>query len=254
MIGGVDGIVACGTTAETPTLEEAEQEALIRTTVRVVSGRTPVIAGVGTNNTRTTVRAIERAGALGADAGLLVFPYYNKPNADGIREHVQAALEPGLPLVLYHVPGRTGHRLSPGLLAEVASLPGVVAVKEATGDVKYGGDVLTATKTPILSGDDFTFTALGALGGAGVVSVVSNVAPALTVAAWRHHVDGRPAEAARAMRDLWPLIEFLFAEVNPVPCKAALGELGLCHRRVRLPLAPYRGPSCGSILEKLGLK
>jgi 4-hydroxy-tetrahydrodipicolinate synthase len=250
---GIHGIVACGTTAETPTLDETEQESLIRETVRVVRGRAPVVAGVGTNNTRTTVRAVERAGALGADAGLLVFPYYNKPNAEGIRAHVKAALEPGLPLMLYHVPGRTGHRLSASLLAEVSSYPGVIAVKEATGDMKYGGDLLTATRTPILSGDDFTFTALGAMGGAGVVSVVSNVAPAHTVACWNHLAEGRRIEAARALQTLWPLIDFLFAEVNPVPAKAALEALGLCHRRTRLPLAAYAGPSPRSHLETLGL-
>ncbi|TVQ94119.1 MAG: 4-hydroxy-tetrahydrodipicolinate synthase [Deltaproteobacteria bacterium] len=250
---GIHGLVVCGTTGETPTLSQQEWASLVAAGVEHSDGKTPVIAGVGTNDTRSTVRNIERAAALGADAGLVVFPYYNKPNPEGIRQHVRACLKPGLPLMLYHVPGRTGQRLSGELLAEVCSFPGVIALKEASGDMRLGGDVITGTRTPILSGDDFSFLSLMSLGGSGVVSVVSNVAPAQTVEIYDHYRAGDPVSAAAALQRLWPLITFLFDEVNPVPCKAALEAIGLCSRATRLPLAPYDGPSPLPILNELGL-
>jgi 4-hydroxy-tetrahydrodipicolinate synthase len=238
---GVHGLVACGTTGETPTLEPAEWDLLVSRTVALSRGRVPVTAGVGTNHTAGTVRNVARARELGADYGLLVLPYYNKPNPAGLREHVRQACAVGLPLVVYHVPGRTGQRVGEKLLAELASMPGVAAVKEATGDLKYGTDVLAATTTPVLSGDDFSFLGLLAQGGAGCISVVSNVAPAQTVAIYDHHRAGRHQEAAGGLLRLWELITFLFADTNPVPCKAALAALGLCRPDVRLPLAPHQG-------------
>ncbi len=250
---GVHGIVACGTTGETPTLTHPEWQLCVRDAVTLANGRVPVTAGVGTNDTRTTVLRVQEAAALGADLGLLVFPYYNKPNADGLRQHVRAAAAVGLPLVLYHVPGRTGQRLTPSLLAELAELEGIVGVKEATGDLRLGGDLITRTRTPVLSGDDFTFLPLLALGGAGVVSVVSNVAPAHTVAIWAAHRAGRVDEAAARMAALWPLVTFLFDDTNPVPCKAALAALGVCGDTVRLPLAPHQGPDPRPLLDALGL-
>jgi 4-hydroxy-tetrahydrodipicolinate synthase len=250
---GIHGLVACGTTGETPTLERDEWRAILRTTVAVANGKIPVTAGVGTNCTRTTLANLEEAAGLGVDAGLMVFPYYNKPNPAGHRAHVAQAARVGLPLVLYHVPGRTGQRLSPSLLAELADMDGVVAVKEATGDLRFGGDVLRHTRTPVLSGDDFTFLQLLAAGGRGVISVVSNVAPAQTVSVYANHTAGRVAEAEVGLRALWDLITFLFTDSNPVPCKAALAALGLCSDAVRLPLAPYEGPSPTPILEALEL-
>ncbi len=247
---GVHGLVACGTTGETPTLEVEEWSAVVSAAVRVAAGRVPVTAGVGTNATRTTVRHTRIAAELGADLGLLVLPYYNKPNPDGLRAHVREALAVGLPLVLYHVPGRTGQRVSEGLLAELASLPGVVAVKEATGDLKYGTDLMQRTSTPVLSGDDFTFLGLMAQGARGCISVLSNVAPAQTVAVWNDHEAGRVAEATARFRALYDLVGFLFADTNPVPCKAALAALGLCSPRVRLPLAPHRGPLPTELVQR----
>jgi 4-hydroxy-tetrahydrodipicolinate synthase len=253
LAAGVHGLVACGTTGETPTLSAEEWTALVAATVERVGGRVPVTAGVGTNATASTVRNVERAAALGADAGLLVFPYYNKPNPSGLRAHVHEALRVGLPLVLYHVPGRTGQRLPVETLAEFASLDGVIAVKEATGDVTYGTDLIARTATPVLSGDDFTFLGLLAQGGAGCVSVVSNVDPGRTVAAYDAWRAGRVDDARVAVRELWSLIGWLFCESNPVPCKAALAHLGLCRADVRLPLGPFGGPSPAAMLEALGL-
>ncbi|MCB9673695.1 MAG: 4-hydroxy-tetrahydrodipicolinate synthase [Alphaproteobacteria bacterium] len=237
LAGGVHGIVICGTTGETPTLTQEEWETTVRAAVEIVHGRVPVTAGIGTNNTRTSVENARRARELGADAGLLVFPYYNKPNPSGHRAHVRAVGEAGLPLVLYHVPGRTGQRLSASLVAELAGFPGVIAVKEATGDLVFGGDVITATDTPILSGDDFTFLPLLSMGGAGCISVVSNVAPKTTVAVYDAFTKGDVSAARRLMHDLWPLVHYLFSDTNPVPCKAVLAAKGICGDTVRLPLA-----------------
>lgn len=250
---GIHGLVVCGTTGETPTLLAEEWAEIVTEGVSAGAGRVPVIAGVGTNDTRSSVRTIERAGSLGVDAGLLVFPYYNKPNPEGIRRHVRACLEPGLPLMLYHVPGRTGQRLSGDLLTEVCGYPGVIGLKEASGDLRLGGDVITGTTTPVLSGDDFSFLGLMSLGGAGVVSVLSNVAPAHTVKVFKLYRAGEVASAAAELQRLWPLITFLFDETNPVPCKAALEALGLCTRHTRSPLAAYDGPSPIPLLADLGL-
>jgi 4-hydroxy-tetrahydrodipicolinate synthase len=250
---GIHGLVPCGTTGEAPTLTEDEWAQCIATAVRVSNGRVPVTAGAGTNDTRSTLARLERAKALGADAGLLVFPYYNKPNPHGLKEHVRQSASVGLPLVIYHVPGRTGQRLPAAQLAELANMEGVLAVKEATGDITFGLDVLSKTKTPILSGDDFTFLALQCMGGQGVVSVVSNVAPALTVSVYNDAASGDITAARQGLNALWDLIGFLFSDTNPVPCKAAMSEMGLCEPTVRLPLAPYAGPEATQILTRLGM-
>lgn len=253
LAGGVHGLVPCGTTGETPTLTTAEWASLLDAALDVAGGKVPVTVGVGTNDTRSTVANVRRAKEAGANAGLLVFPYYNKPNPNGLRAHVRAALDVGLPLVLYHVPGRTGQRISAALLAELAGFEGVVSVKEATGDLIYGGEVLTATRTPILSGDDFTFLPLLSMGGTGCISVVSNVAPAETVAVYEHFCAGRNEAAREQMHRLWALVGFLFSDSNPVPCKAALAELGLCRPEPRAPLATFAGPSALPLLRELGL-
>jgi len=250
---GIHGLVPCGTTGEAPTLTDDEWAQCIAAAVRVSGGRVPVTAGVGTNDTRSTLARLERAKALGADAGLLVFPYYNKPNPHGLKTHVQQSAAVGLPLVIYHVPGRTGQRLPAAQLAELANLQGVIAVKEATGDVHFGIEVLSRTETPILSGDDFTFLALQCMGGQGVISVVSNVVPAATVDIYNAAANGDILTAREGLADLWELIGFLFSDTNPVPCKAAMHQLGLCEPTVRLPLAPFAGPEPTALLTRLGL-
>lgn len=251
---GIHGVVVCGTTGESPTLDDDEQAELLAVTLAASKGRGPVTMGVGTNDTKSTVKKAEKAAKAGADYGLLVFPYYNKPNPDGLRAHVREVAKTGLRLVLYHVPGRTGQKLSPQLLAELAGSEGVAAVKEATGDLTYGGDVLTRTTTPILSGDDFTFLPLLAMGGTGCISVLSNVDPARTVAIYEAFSRGDLARARSLMHLLWPLTSFLFSDTNPVPAKAALAELGLCRTDVRLPLAAYSGPSAKPVLAPLELR
>ncbi len=239
---GVHGIVVGGTTGESPTLSADEGAALLHDALELARGKCVVTMGVGTNDTRSTVANVVRAKAKGADAGLLVLPYYNKPNRAGLLAHVAAACAPGLPLVVYHVPGRTGQRLSAADLAALCEQDGVVAVKEATGDVAYGQDFMQRCAKPVLSGDDFTWLPLLSVGAAGVVSVLSNVAPRRCVAIYDAFQRGDNATAMKEHAALYPVITYLFAEVNPVPVKALMADMGLCLDEVRPPLAAGSPP------------
>ena len=250
LTGGVQGLVPCGTTGETPTLDHEEWRTLVSIAVEEANGSVPVIAGCGTNNTRTTVANVREAKALGADAALVVFPYYNKPNRTGHIAHVQAVCDVGLPVVLYHVPGRTGQRLSADLLEELCRIPGVVGLKEATGDVTLGLELcnrLADTTVSLLSGDDFTFATLMTHGFHGVISVLSNPAPAQTVAWAKAASTGSATELAEYRTTLLPLVDFLFHQSNPLPCKALMADMGLLESHARLPLvgldnAAYTAP------------
>lgn len=236
---GVQGLVPCGTTGETPTLSNEEWQRVISIAVEEADGRVPVIAGCGTNNTRSTVANVRQAKALGVDAALVVFPYYNKPNHAGHLAHVKAVCSVGLPVVLYHVPGRTGQRLSPALLEELCRVPGVVGLKEATGDVALGLDLcnrLSDTEVALLSGDDFTFATLMTHGFHGVISVLSNPAPAQTVAWASAAAKGITADLVRYRTTLLPLVDFLFHQSNPLPCKALMEDMKLLESHARLPL------------------
>ncbi len=246
---GVNGLVPCGTTGETPTLDGEEWASLVSTAVRTSDGRVRVTAGCGTNSTASTVANIGRAKAMGADAALVVFPYYNKPNAAGHLAHLEACSRVGLPLVLYHVPGRTGQRLDDALLLELCQTPGVVGIKEATGDLGLGQRLIRGGLN-VLSGDDYSFAALMAMGGAGVISVISNLAPRMTIALAQAAATGDRETLMRLSLRLQPVIDYLFSDANPVPCKAAMSELGLCANELRLPLAPGRPPE-RSLIEGL---
>ncbi len=245
---GVHGLVPCGTTGETPTLSTDEWASLLTVAVEVAGGRIPVTVGCGTNATASTVAHIRRAKSLGADAALVVLPFYNKPNPDGHRAHMEAACAEGLPVVAYHVPGRTGQKVSVDLLAELSSIKGVVAVKEATGDVHYGSDLVARTQTNVLSGDDFTFFPLLCVGAKGAISVLSNLAPTHCVSLYEAATRGNMEQARSLHHAGMPLVEFLFSDSNPVPCKAAMASLGLCENQVRLPLSPG-GPPPPELLE-----
>jgi 4-hydroxy-tetrahydrodipicolinate synthase len=234
---GIQGLVPCGTTGETPTLSDAEWTSLVRTTVEVAAGRVPVVAGCGSNSTARTVAQLEEAKALGVDGALVVLPYYNKPNPAGHRGHLDACAKVGLPIVLYHVPGRTAQTLPVELLAELCNHPGVAAVKEATGDVAYGLRFRELSHKAFLSGDDFTFIPLLLMGTDGVISVLSNVAPALTVQWAQAARAGRLNEVKRLQGRLFPVVRALFAETNPIPLKAMMAAMGLVKNELRLPLA-----------------
>jgi 4-hydroxy-tetrahydrodipicolinate synthase len=239
---GVHGIVVVGTTGESPAVDTDERELLLKSAMQEVDGAVPVTMGVGTNVTRSTVANCEAALRGGAAAGLLVLPYYNKPSPAGLRAHVRAACETGLPQIVYHVPGRTGQRLPVDLLGELCSERGVVAVKEATGDLLYDQDLLAACSTPILSGDDFTWLPLLAVGGAGVISVVSNLAPSLTVRVWEAWQRGDVRGARTTHARLHPVVKYLFAEASPGPCKMALAAMDLCRTEMRLPMVETTPP------------
>jgi 4-hydroxy-tetrahydrodipicolinate synthase len=250
--GGVHGLVVAGTTGESPALDVDERSALLAVAREAARGtEVRVTMGVGTNVTRSTVANCVRAREEGADAGLLVLPYYNKPTPAGLRQHVRAACETGLPIVVYHVPGRTGQRLPPELLAELCNIPGVIACKEATGDLTYGQDVLLRTPVPVLSGDDFTWLPHLAVGGLGVISVLSNLAPRDTVGVWDAWRSGDTALAAARHRRLYPLVHWLFSASNPVPAKAGLAAMGLCTATCRLPLTAGEPPPAG-LVDGLG--
>ena len=239
--GGVDGIVAVGTTGESVTLTVAETDHVISHTVKTVAGRVPVVAGAGSNNTAQAVENSRRIKELGVDGLLHVAPYYNKPGPEGLYRHFEAcAKATDLPVIAYNVPGRTSSDISAKTWARIAKLPTVISLKDATGDVKRGVENVLASKGDafVVSGDDFTLLAHIANGGKGVISVVSNIAPTLTSKLWQACKDGDFQTAQKINFELQPLIELLFAESNPTPTKAALEVLGLCSSDVRLPLVP----------------
>lgn len=237
---GVHGLVVAGTTGEAPTLTADERKGLLGAARRVAGGRVPVVMGVGSNSTRTTLEQAAAAADGGADALLVVVPYYNKPTQDGLLRHFTAVLEAArLPVLAYNVPGRTGSDLLPATLAQLVGHPRFAGIKEATGNMERALEVgaLLRNGQSLLSGDDGTFLPFLACGGHGVISVASNVAPremAALQAAWE---GGRPAEALATARRLAPLCKALFVETNPGPVKAALEMLGRIRRGIRSPLA-----------------
>jgi 4-hydroxy-tetrahydrodipicolinate synthase len=238
---GIDGLVPCGTTGEGATLTEDEQASVVATVKEAVEGRVPVVAGCGSNDTRRTVAAARRAEQSGADALLVVTPYYNKPNRSGMLAHYRAVTEAtGLPVVVYNVPGRTGQNIGAGLTLELAGQPGIAAVKEASGDLDQIAEILAGRPEgfAVLSGDDSLTLPTVALGAEGVISVVSNEAPgpmAELVAAAR---DNDLRRAREIHFRLLPLMRANFLESNPVPVKTAMAMLGHCGEALRAPLGP----------------
>lgn len=238
---GVAGLVPCGTTGEAPTLEPADWEFVVGETVRLARGKALVIAGTGTNSTAHTVAKTRRAKELGADAALVVTPYYNKPNPEGMVLHYrQVAAEGALPVVVYNVPGRTGQNLPADLTLKLAGLPGVVAIKEASGQFPQVLSILEHRPAgfSVLSGEDDLTCAMVLMGGDGVISTNSNVDPAGVRRMVAAALDGDVAAARSEHFRLQELTRALFLESNPIPVKAALAILGLCEDRVRPPLAP----------------
>jgi 4-hydroxy-tetrahydrodipicolinate synthase len=236
---GTDAIVAVGTTGESATLDEGEHCEVIRRTVATVAGRVPVIAGTGANSTKEAVSLTRHAKELGADACLLVTPYYNKPTQEGLYRHYRTVAEAvDIPQILYNVPGRTACDLLPATVGRLAGVPNVVGIKEATGNMDRLREIqrLAGPEFLLYSGDDATAREFCLLGGHGVISVTANVAPRLMhemVAAARAG-DGARAEALDAK--LAALHRDLFAESNPIPVKWALCEMGLIPSGIRLPL------------------
>ena len=264
IVSGIDGLVPCGTTGETPTLSPAEREIVIETTIEMARSRTDgrhvtVIAGTGTNDTDATIAATRRAAQLGADAALIVAPYYNKPDQRMLEAHYRAIAEEGdLPIVVYNVPGRTGVNVEAATLLRLAEHPRIVAVKEASGNLEQ---IMTICRNrpegfAVLSGDDsWTFPVLS-LGGDGVISVVSNEIPGAMAELCAAARNGEWTAAREIHERFLPLMRANFMTTNPVPVKAALASMGLIEDYCRRPLLSLDAPEHArlvSIMDEVGL-
>jgi 4-hydroxy-tetrahydrodipicolinate synthase len=241
---GANGLVPCGTTGETPALTEEEDRLVVETAVHVSGGQVPVIAGTGSNSTEMAIKYTRMAEKAGADGSLQVAPYYNKPTQEGLFRHFAAIAEStSLPLVLYNIPSRTSVTLSAETVARLAEIPNIVGIKDSTLSVSMVSDVrrLCGEEFAILSGDDPMTLPVMSLGGNGVISVASNVAPA-AVSAMVKALNSEDFERGRELHyELFPLFRALFLETNPIPVKAAASLLGLCSDEMRLPLVPMSG-------------
>ena len=237
--GGVSGVVPCGTTGESATLSIKEHEKVIE--VAVDCSKVPVVAGTGSNNTTEALELTRFACDAGADAALLITPYYNKPNDRGMLAHFKTVANAvDLPIILYNVPSRTGINLKPEVVAELAKESNIVGVKEASGSLDQITRIIELTQDEdfvVLSGDDGLTLPIMALGGAGVISVVANVAPKLMVSMVEAFRSGNTAEARKLHLALAPLIRAVFLETNPIPIKKAVELIGLPAGHLRLPLA-----------------
>lgn len=238
--GGVDGLVPVGTTGESPTLESSEKEMLIKEAVKIAAGRIPVIAGTGSNNTKTAVEATKKAHTLGADITLQVAPYYSKPSPDGLYRHFIEVAEKGdLPVMIYNVPGRSGVNISASLLNNLTKHPNIIALKEANGDPKHFQDFLSTRPEnfSVLSGDDVLTLPMMICGAQGVVSVASNMFPKEMSQLVKNMAEGRIKEALALHNRLYPFFINQFIETNPVPIKTYMADKGLCKEFFRLPLS-----------------
>ncbi len=237
---GTDAIVACGTTGEASTMTHEEHLDVIRYVCEVTKKRIPVIAGTGSNCTETAVYLSEEAQKLGADGLLLVSPYYNKATQNGLKAHFKAVADAvNIPILLYNIPGRTGVTITARTIADLClNVPNIVGVKEASGDFSAIADLLSLTdgKADVYSGNDNQIVPIMSLGGRGVISVLSNVAPAKTHEICQAYLDGDVKRSARLQLEAIPLINALFCEVNPIPVKAALNLMGRQAGPMRLPL------------------
>jgi 4-hydroxy-tetrahydrodipicolinate synthase len=242
---GTDGVVVGGTTGESPVLERNELEELVRRARARVGGRMPVIAGSGTNGTASSVALSQAAEAAGADALLVVTPYYNKPTQEGLFRHFTAIADAvGIPVILYNVPGRTGCDLQAETVARLSQHPRIAGVKEATGDVARGEAILRLSRPGfvLLSGDDPSAAELIRAGARGVISVTANVAARTMHEICAAGLAGRHRDAAALDARLVPLHKALFVESNPIPVKWAVHRMGLIGPALRLPLTPLSGP------------
>jgi 4-hydroxy-tetrahydrodipicolinate synthase len=238
---GSSALVPCGTTGEAPTLSIEEHHAVIRACVAAADGRVPVIAGCGSNDTQTALHHLARAADSGADAALVVTPYYNRPSQDGLLRHYELLADASrLPILLYTVPGRTGVNLSVETVARLARHPTIVGIKDATGDLGRVSAIRLACGEGFvqLSGNDDTALAFNAAGGEGCISVTANVAPDLSAALQAATLAGDFAQARALQGRLYPLHAALFADASPAPAKHALARLGRMADAVRPPLGP----------------
>jgi len=251
VLEGTSALVPCGTTGESATLSHDEHDRVIELVVQHARGRIPVIAGTGSNNTQEAIRLTKHAKRAGADAALLISPYYNKPTQKGLYLHFKAVAEAvELPLVLYNIASRTAVNIEPETVARLAAdVPTIVGIKEASGSLEQMSRILQLTnrRLTLLSGDDALTLPVMAIGGTGVISVVANLVPGEVAAMVEQFEGGRLREAMRSHDRLLPLVKAMFIETNPIPVKTAMGILGMIDPELRLPLCAMEGAN----LEKL---
>jgi 4-hydroxy-tetrahydrodipicolinate synthase len=236
---GTNGIVPCGTTGESATLTHTEHDRVVAFTVEVAKGRVPVIAGTGSNCTEEAIALTRHAKQAGADAALLITPYYNKPSQEGLYRHYKAVAESvELPLVLYNIPSRTGVNMAPGTVARLMACPTVVAIKEGSGLVQQASEIiqLCGDRITVLAGDDALTLPMMAVGGKGVITVTANLVPAEMARMVTAYLAGRFEEAKALHYRLYPLFTALFYETNPIPVKEALQMMKKIDGEIRLPL------------------
>lgn len=251
---GSHGLVPVGTTGESPTLTHKEHEAVVEEVVRAVGGRIPVIAGAGSNNTLESIRFMQHAHKVGADAALVVTPYYNKPTQRGLIAHFTALHDCcDLPIVIYNIPGRSVVDMSPDTMGELARLPRIVGVKDATGDLaRVSYQRITCGKDFVqISGEDATAHGFNAQGGVGVISVTANVAPKLVAQVQEATLSGDYATALELQDKLMPLHKAIFTEPGLVGVKYAMSQLGLCSEEVRSPLTGLSDPTRAMVNDAL---
>lgn len=257
--GGVSGIVPCGTTGESPTLSHNEHKKVVELVVKEVAGQAKVIAGTGSNSTEEAIELTKHAKETGADAALLVSPYYNKPTQEGLFRHFKAIAEAvDLPLILYNIQGRTAINIANETMERLSRIPNIVGVKEASGNISQMSEVirLCGPDFDVLSGDDNMTFPLMSLGGRGVISVITNIVPDKMSTMVKSMADGQFEKARQIHFEISELCQAMFLETNPIPIKAALSLMGKIELEFRLPLCP---PSEGNmdrlkaILNKYGI-
>jgi 4-hydroxy-tetrahydrodipicolinate synthase len=250
MDDGVDGFVATGSTGEAATLAPAERERVLSIVVERAKGRAFVVAGTGTNDTAVSIEFTRAARKLGADGAMLVTPYYNKPTHEGLVRHYEAVAQAvDLPIVVYNVPGRTGLSLKPETVERLAKIPGVVAIKEASGSLDQVSDIIQRCDLTVLSGDDSLTLPMLAVGARGIISVAGHVVPSLLKRMIVSFEEGDSNEARRLHHAIYPVMKCLFIETNPAPVKHALAHLKLIADELRLPLVPVSAGSATIIEE-----
>ena len=251
---GINALVAVGTTGESATLSPQERKDVIRFTIDRVNGRVPVIAGVGTNNTEHVLDFAKDACAAGADALLVVTPYYNKATQGGLYKHYSMVADVSTkPMILYNVPSRTGCNLLPATVEKLAEHPNIVGVKEASGSMAQVVEIAArcGDKIAIYSGEDALNVAMLSMGGLGAISVLSNVAPRMAVDMMDKFFAGDVKGAAELQCRTLPLINALFSEVNPIPAKAAVSKMGFGEEYLRMPLTPMEEPTRAKLYEEM---
>ena len=254
---GTDALLPCGCTGEAATLSMEEHERLVEFTIKVTAGRRKVIAGTGSNNTAEALRLTRHAKKAGADAALIITPYYNKPTPSGLLLHYTTiAKEVDLPIILYNVPSRTGISMLPETVAELSKIPNIVAIKEASGSLDQVSSILSLCSITVLSGDDSLTLPMMAAGGQGVISVAANVAPKGVVNMTHAFLEGRTEQAREMHYRYYPLFRALFYETNPIPVKTLLAWMGKIKPEWRPPLCAMTKENearLRRVVEKMGL-